>query len=92
MASRPRPPIRGCSSPHVAADEEELRRNLPGAVAAFAREVEALQGGAGAAYIHCNGGRGRAPTVVTAFLYWLAGQSLEEAAATMTAGGWRQAG
>lgn len=72
--------------PLPAADEEELRRNLPGAVAALSREVQALQGGAGAAYVHCNGGRGRAPTVVVAFLYWLAGLSLEEAAATMTAG------
>lgn len=66
------------------ADEAELRQRLPAAVAAFAREVQGA--GDGSAYIHCNGGRGRAPTIVVAFLYWLAGQSLDEAVATMTAG------
>lgn len=68
------------------ADEQELRQRLPAAVAAFAREVAAAQAAGGSAYVHCNGGRGRAPTIVVAFLFWLCGQSLSEAAATMTAG------
>lgn len=68
------------------ADEQELVQRLPAAVASFAQQVAAAQGQGGSAYIHCNGGRGRAPTIVTAFLYWLGGQSLSEAAAIMTAG------
>lgn len=68
-----------------AADEEQLRQGLPAAVAAFARELAAAAG-AGTAYVHCNGGRGRAPTIAVAYLYWLGGLGLEQAAATMTSG------
>ena len=80
----PHTPSPTCLPTCLAADEEELRQRLPAAVAAFAREVAAAEGGS--AYVHCNGGRGRAPTIVVAYLYWLCGQGLEAATATMTAG------
>jgi hypothetical protein len=35
--------------------------------------------------VHCNGGRGRAPTIAVAYLFWLGGLALEEAVAAMTA-------
>jgi protein-tyrosine phosphatase len=65
------------------ADEQELVGKLPGAVAAFARALEAAAPGAG--YIHCNGGRGRAPTIVAAYLYWLRGEGLDQAVQMMQA-------
>ncbi|PSC69127.1 hypothetical protein C2E20_7298 [Micractinium conductrix] len=68
------------------ADEVEFRSKLPGAVAAFASAIAAAGAAGGTAYAHCNGGRGRAPTISTAYLFWLGGMSLADAAATMTAG------
>lgn len=53
----------------------------------FFRALSSTVGAAGGtAYAHCNGGRGRAPTISTAYLFWLGGMSLADAAATMTAG------
>ena len=66
------------------ADESELRGKLPKAVALFANEI-ASAAPEGGVYVHCNGGRGRAPTIVAAYYFWLGGMTLQEAVSTVQA-------
>lgn len=61
-------------------DESVLRAKLPEAVALIAKEISSSTPGV---YIHCNGGRGRAPTVAAAYYFWVGGMTLNEAVATV---------
>lgn len=60
------------------ADKADFLGKLPGAVATLAKERSQVDPSNGV-YIHCNGGRGRAPTVVAAYYFWLAGLGLKQA-------------
>lgn len=75
--------VRHTQIPTSDADEQELQAKLPGAVALFAKEISssAPEG----VYIHCNGGRGRAPTVVAAYYFWVGGMTLTQAVDTVQA-------
>ena len=70
--------VRHLQIPTSDADESELRTKLPGAVAKFAKEVSSTSDSEGV-YIHCNGGRGRAPTIVSAYYFWLGGLTMKQA-------------
>lgn len=67
--------IKVCRVPVRDFDEEDLQRHLPACVQA----LERLAGKDGAVYVHCNQGVGRSPSVVTAYLHWIRGLTLDEA-------------
>jgi hypothetical protein len=58
-------------------DDDDLRDNLPNAAATLAELVAA----GCTVYVHCSAGVNRSPSVVIAYLHWLEGWSLDDAAA-----------
>jgi protein-tyrosine phosphatase len=56
-------------------DRDDLRRNLPKCVAVL---DDLLQAGH-TAYVHCNMGVNRSPSIVIAYLYWILGWDLQNA-------------
>ena len=54
-----------------------LRANLPAVAVALQRTIAGAAGGP--VYVHCNGGKTRASTVLAAYLYWLGGMQFGEA-------------
>jgi protein-tyrosine phosphatase len=61
-------------------DPENLRRKLPACV----RALDKLLRAGYKVYLHCSGGLNRSPTVVIAYLHWLGGMGLDQAADYVT--------
>jgi protein-tyrosine phosphatase len=57
-------------------DQEDLRRKLPHCVETLSRLLDDGH----TVYVHCTAGMGRSPTVVVAYLHWVEGWDLDEAA------------
>jgi protein-tyrosine phosphatase len=58
-------------------DHDALRRGLPKCVCA----LDELMRSGHTVYVHCSAGINRSPSTVIAYLYWIEGQDLDEAAA-----------
>lgn len=58
-------------------DPESLRLGLPECV----RVLDELLGDGHTVYVHCSAGINRSPSVVIAYLHWIEGRPLDEAAA-----------
>ncbi len=56
-------------------DRQSLCENLPKAVTELTQLLQTHQ----KVYVHCTGGVGRSPSVVTAYFHWIRGMRLEEA-------------
>jgi len=57
-------------------DDSDLRDKLPQAVEALDELVKGRQ----RVYVHCSGGVNRSPTTIIAYLHWIEGWSLQDAA------------
>jgi len=64
-----------CRVPVHDFDRDDLRRRLPACVDALGRLIDEGH----TVYVHCTMGAGRSPSVVIAYLHWVAERDLDEA-------------